>query len=42
MTKQETYDYLTAHGVASEVLPLLHHAQGLLNNAAKQVTLHSN
>lgn len=42
MTKQETYDYLTAHGVASEVLPLLHHAQSLLNNAAKQVTLHSN
>ena len=34
MTKQETYDYLTAHGIASEVLPLLHHAQGLLNNAA--------
>ena len=34
MTKQETYDYLTAHGVASEALPLLRHTAGLIEQCS--------
>lgn len=34
MTKQETYDYLAAHGVASEVLPLLRHTAGLIEQCS--------